>query len=131
MGRDGNEDRSALFERTREFVTALKATPSVQRFIMAQRRFQTDPGIRQILEALRVHGEAFRKAQEIGTLTQEQIRALRHAQAQYREHPATQELELARTGMVTLLKEVNAAMGNILGLDIGRIVGPAGGRCCS
>lgn len=105
----------------------MKATRAGQQLLAAEQRFHADPEIQRILATLREKGEVFRQAQEAGTLMQEQIRALREAQAQYREHPLAQELELARMRMEILLRDVNAAMANILDLDVGRIVGPARG----
>lgn len=130
MGTGQADGRALVLAHSREVAAALRATPAGRRLQVAELRFRADPDIPKILHKLQEHGQAFRRAQETGTLTQEQIRPLREAQAQYREHPAAQELELARTGMAALLREVNAVMGNILGLDIGRIVGPAGGGCC-
>ncbi len=120
-----SDGRARVLERTRELVVALKATPAGQRLIAAEQRFRADPEFQQILGTLREREEAFRQAQETGTPTQEQIRALREVQARYREHPLVHEVELARLPFEILLRDVNGAMANILELDVGRIVGPA------
>lgn len=121
------DGRAQVLERARELVAALKATPAGQRLKAAEQRFRADPEIQQILGALRERDEAYRQAQEAGTLTQEQIRALREVQARYGEHPLVHEVEIARMPFEILLRDVNGAMANILELDIGRIVGPASG----
>lgn len=121
------DGRAQVLERTRELVAALKATPAGQRLVEVEQRFRADPEIRQILGMLRERGEALRQARQAGTPTQEQIRALREAQARYREHPLVREAELARMPFEILLRDVNGAMANILELDVGRIVGPARG----
>jgi len=120
-----SDGRAQVLERARELVAALKATPAGERLVEAEQRFRAEPEIQGILGTLREREEAFRQAQEDGTLTQEQIRALRGVQAQYRAHPLAQELEFARTGIGVVLRDVNGAMANILDLDVGRIVGPA------
>ena len=120
-----SDGRAQVLERARELVAALKATPAGERLVEAEQRFRAEPEIQGILGTLREREEAFRQAQEDGTLTQEQIRALREVQAQYRAHPLAQELEFARTGIGVVLRDVNGAMANILDLDVGRIVGPA------
>lgn len=129
MGSDGSDGRSAVFERTREFVTALKATPSIQRFVVAQRRFQTDPGVQRLLADVQRKAETFQRAQQDGTLREEQIREVREAQARFYEHPVAQEFLKARDGAGAFLQETNRVISEILGLDFGQMVGPAGGAC--
>ncbi len=129
MGSDGSDGRSAVFERTREFVTALKATPSIQRFVVAQRRFQTDPGVQRLLADVQRKAETFQRAQQDGTLREEQIREVREAQARFYDHPVAQEFLQARDGAGAFLQETNRVISEILGLDFGQTVGPAGGAC--
>lgn len=129
MGRDGSDDRSAVFERTREFVTALKATPSIQRFVVAQRRFQTDPGVQRLLADVQREAQTFQRAQQDGTLQEEQIQQVRDAQARFYDHPVAQEFLQARDAAGTFLQETNRVISEILGLDFGQTVGPAGGAC--
>lgn len=129
MGRDGSGDRSPVLERTREFVTALKATPSVQHFVAAQHRFQTDSEVRQIMADLQRKADAFQKAQEDGTLREEQIRDVREAQARFQRHPLVQEFVQARDAAGLFLQETNRVISEILGLDFGQTAGPAGGAC--
>ena len=129
MGREGSDDRSALFERTREFVTALKEAPSVQRFMLAQRQFQTDPGVQRLLVDVQRKAETFQRAQQDGTLRPEQIQEVREAQARFYNHPLAQEFLQARDGAGTFLQETNRVISEILGLDFGQTVGPAGGAC--
>jgi len=129
MGRDGSDDRSAVFERTREFVTALKATPSIQRFVVAQRRFQTDPGVQRLLADVQREAQTFQRAQQDGTLQEEQIQQVRDAQARFYDHPLAQEFLQARDPAGTFLQETNRVISEILGFDFGQTVGPAGGAC--
>ncbi len=129
MGRDGSEDRSALLERTREFVTALKATPSVQRFVVAQHRFQADPGIQRLLADVQRKAQTFQRAQQDGTLREEQIQQIREAQARFYDHPLALEYLQARDGAGVFLQETNRVISEILGLDFGQTAGPAGGAC--
>ncbi len=130
MGRDEiTDDRSAVFERTREFVTALKAAPSVRRFMVAQRRFQTDPGVQRLLADAQRKAQTFQRARQDGTLQEEQIQEVREAQARFSDHPLAQEFLLARDAAATFLQQTNRVISEILGLDFGQTVGPAGGAC--
>ncbi len=129
MGRDGSGDRSPVLERTREFVTALKATPSVQHFVAAQHRFQTDPGIQRLLAEVQRKAQTFQRAQQDGTLREEQIQEVREAQLRFSDHPVAQEFLQARDAAGTFLQEANRVISEILGFDFGQTVGPAGGAC--
>jgi cell fate (sporulation/competence/biofilm development) regulator YlbF (YheA/YmcA/DUF963 family) len=129
MGRDGSGDRSPVLERTREFVTALKATPSVQHFVAAQHRFQTDAEVRQIMADLQRKTDAFQEAQQDGTLREEQIQDVRAAQARFQRHPLVREFVQARDAAGVFLQETNHVISEILGLDFGQTAGPAGGAC--
>lgn len=129
MDKDGSDDRSAVFERTREFVAAIKRTPCVHRFMVAQRRFQTDPGVQRLLADVQRKAETFQRAQQDGTLREEQIQEVREAQARFYDHPMAQEFLQARDAAGTFLQETNRVISGILGLDFGQIVGPAGGAC--
>jgi len=129
MGTDGSDDRSAVFERTREFVAALKAAPPVQRFVEAQHRFQADPGIQRLLADVQREAQTFQRAQQDGTLQEEQIQQVRDAQARFYDHPLAQEFLQARDPAGTFLQETNRVISEILGLDFGQTVGPAGGAC--
>lgn len=129
MGRDGSGDGSQVLERTREFVAALKATPAVKRFAGAQHRFQTDPEVQRILADLQRKAEAFQRAQQDGTVQQEQIQQVRDAQARFYDHPLAQEFLQARDAAGTFLQETNRMISEILGFDFGQTAGPAGGAC--
>ncbi len=122
-----SDGRAHVLERARELVAALKAAPAGQRLVLAEQRHRSDPEIQRILEILRERTASYRQAQARGTPPQEQVRALREAQAEYRAHPLVHEVERARVPFEVLLRDVNGAMADILGLDVGRIVGPVSG----
>lgn len=125
----GGDGRSAVLERTREFVAALKATPAIQRFAALQARFQTDPEVQGILEGLQRKVDAFERGQQDGTLREEQVRAVREAQARFQGHPLVQEFFQTRDAAGLLLQETNRVISETLGLDFGQTAGPAGGAC--
>jgi cell fate (sporulation/competence/biofilm development) regulator YlbF (YheA/YmcA/DUF963 family) len=129
MEREGSDHCSAVFERTREFVAALKATPSVQRFVEAQRRFQADREIQRLLAEVQRKAETFQRAQQDGALREEQIQQVREAQARFYDHPVAQEFLQARDAAGAFLQETNRVISEILGLAFGQTVGPAGGAC--
>lgn len=125
----GGDGRSAVLERTREFVAALKATPAVERFAAAQARFRTDPEVQEILQGLQSQVDDFQRAQQDGTLQEEQIRQVREAQARFQAHPLVREFLEAREAVGLFLQETNRVISGILGLDFGQTAGPAGGAC--
>jgi cell fate (sporulation/competence/biofilm development) regulator YlbF (YheA/YmcA/DUF963 family) len=129
MGRDGSDGGSAVLERTREFVAALKVTPSVQRFMVAQRQFQADREVQRLMAVVQRKAETFHRAQQDGTLREEQIQEVRDAQARFYDHPVAQEFLQARDAAGTFLQETNRVISEILGFDFGQTVGPAGGAC--
>jgi cell fate (sporulation/competence/biofilm development) regulator YlbF (YheA/YmcA/DUF963 family) len=129
MGTQGSDGRSAVLERTRELVAALKATPSIQRFVVAQDRFQTDSGIQRLLADVQRKAQTFQRAQQDGTVQEEQIQQVREAQARFYDHPLAQEFLQARDAVGTFLQETNRVISEILGFDFGQTVGPAGGAC--
>lgn len=129
MGKDGSDGGSAVLERTREFVSALKVTPSVQRFMVAQHRFQADREVQRLLADVQRKAETFQRAQQDGTLREEQIREVREAQARFYDHPLAQEFLQARDAAGAFLQEANRVISEILGMDFGQTVGPAGGAC--
>ena len=125
----GGDGRSAVLDRTREFIAVLKATPAVERFAAAQARFRTDPEVQQTLEVLQRNTDAFQRAQQDGTLREKQVRVVREAQARFQGHPLVQEFFQARDAAGVFLQETNRVISEILGLDFGQTAGPAGGAC--
>jgi len=123
------DGRRAVLQRTREFIAALKATPAIERFATAQARFQTDPKVQQTLQVLQRNADAFQRAQQDGTLREEQIREVREAQARFRRLPPVHEFSQARDVAGLFLQETNRVISETLGLDLGQTAGPAGGAC--
>lgn len=129
METDGGEGRSAVLERTGELVAALKTTLVVQRFVTAEQRFRTNPEVQRILEDLQSKMQAFQRAQQDGTLREEQVRDVREAQVRFYDHPMVREFFEAREAVGLFLQETNRVISEILGLDFGQTVGAAGGVC--
>jgi len=121
--------RSAVLGRTREFVTALKAIPSIQRFVAAQHRFQADPEVQRLLADVQHKAETFQRGQQSGTLREEQIQQVRDAQARFYDHPLAQEFLQARDAAATFLQETNGVISEILGVDFGGRAGRVRGCC--
>jgi len=124
------EDKSAVLARARDFVGVLKATPAGQVLAKAVGRAQGDPEVQRLRERLRRAVDAFQQAQRAGTTDEEQIQAIREAQAAYQRHPAVGELFGAQMQMTSLLRSANFVISDLLALDFGQTVRSAGG-CCS
>ena len=112
-----------------EFIGALRATPTVRRFIQAQRRFDTDPDVQALIATLQRRADAFRGAQQAGNVGATQVREVREAQAQIQRHPVVQEFASAQEAVGAFLQETNRVISDTLGMDFGQTAGPAGGAC--
>jgi cell fate (sporulation/competence/biofilm development) regulator YlbF (YheA/YmcA/DUF963 family) len=119
---DGREN---VLRRTDEFIEALRATPAVQRFAEASRRFEADQEVQSLMGTL----QRFQRAQQTGEVLGTRFQDVRNAQARLQNHPVVQEFLAARDAVGALLQETNLVISEILGLDFGQTVGPAGGAC--
>lgn len=123
---DGFERVAAM---TRDLADALRATPTIAAYRQAEARFRSDPQLRLLREEFERVAQTFREAQARSTVTQAQVRQVREVQTRLQRHPLVQEFLAARDAAGRLLQEVNRAMSEVLGLDVGATVGPAGGAC--
>jgi cell fate (sporulation/competence/biofilm development) regulator YlbF (YheA/YmcA/DUF963 family) len=123
------EEKSTVLARTRDFVGALKATPAGQALLKAVQRAQGDSEVQRLHEKLQRAVDAFQRAQQAGTVSEEQIQAIREAQAEYQRHPTVGELFGAQMKMTSLLRSANFVISDLLALDFGQTVRSAGGCC--
>ena len=130
MSEANSDGRDEVWKGVRAFAAALQATPALRRFAEAQERLRTDAELRILQDALRSKSEAFRLAQQEGSLRPEPLRELREAQATVQGHPIVQEFTAARDVVVALVRATNAEISGLLGLDFARLAGRSGG-CCS
>jgi len=106
----------------REFVSALKAAPAVRNLEVAARRLREDPEVHQLQETLDRADEACRQGLRDEMLCERQIEALREAQLAYQQHPAMRDWFQAEMEVRLLLRSMNAAISDVLGLDFGETV---------
>ncbi len=106
----------------RELVSALKVGGVVRRLEVAARRLREDPEVRHLQEMLDRADEACRQGGGDESLRERQMDALREAQLAYQGHPAVGEWFRADLEVRLLLRAVNAAISDILGLDVGQAV---------
>ena len=125
MERANLDGRENVLRRTDEFIEALRATPAVQRFAEASRRFEADQEVQSLMGTL----QRFQRAQQTGEVLGTRFQDVRNAQARLQNHPVVQEFLAARDAVGALLQETNLVISEILGLDFGQTVGPAGGAC--
>ena len=129
-----------------EFAAALRDSPEVsaavealgrliqeidafQRFEVARRAFQNDPGVVSVREQVKSAVGAYVEAQKNGSLTVDVIESVRTAQDKLREHPLVQNFSMKRQEVHRAFQTVNQAVGEVLGIDIAQIVAPASGCC--
>lgn len=120
---------ATVFEKGRELIEALLATPEISAYRRAEARFREDPDLRRLRAEFERVTAAFHRAQARGTLTHAQIREAREVQARLQQHSLVQQFLAARDVAGRCLQEVNRAMSEVLGLDVGATAGPAGGAC--
>lgn len=118
-----------ILAMTRDLADALRATPTIAAYRQAEERCRSDTQLGLLREEFERVARAFRQAEARGTLTQGQVRQAREVQARLQQHPLVQEFLTARDEAGRLLQMVNRAMSEVLGLDVGATVGPAGGAC--
>jgi cell fate (sporulation/competence/biofilm development) regulator YlbF (YheA/YmcA/DUF963 family) len=123
------EEKSVVLAQTQKFIGALKATPAGQALLRALERTQGDPEVQRLHENLQRAVDAFQRAQQAGTVSEEQIQAIREAQAEYQRHPTVGELFGAQMKMTSLLRSANFVISDLLALDFGQTVRSAGGCC--
>jgi cell fate (sporulation/competence/biofilm development) regulator YlbF (YheA/YmcA/DUF963 family) len=124
-----SDGRARVIQHADAFITALRATPVVQRFADAQRRFDTDPEVRALLETFQRLADGFQRAQRAGEARPDQVREIRDAQARIQAHPLVREFVDAREAVGRFLQETNLVISEVLGVDFGQTAGPAGGAC--
>ncbi len=121
-----SDGRQAVLQCTDEFIAALKSTPTVKRFHEAARRFETDEEVLSLKKRLR----QFEDTRRNRGISSSQLRDLRDAQAQLRNHPVVREFLASRDEVSELLQRTNVAISEILGIDFGQTAGPAASCCC-
>ena len=124
-----SDGHARVMQQTDAFIRALRATPVVQRFVGAQRRFDTDPEVQKRLETFQRLADGFQRAQQAGDARPDQVREIRDAQARVQAHPLVREFVAAREAVGVLLQETNLAISEVLGVDFGQTAGPARGAC--
>lgn len=125
-----SDGRGEVWTAVRAFTAALQAAPALRRLAAAEKRLRDDAELRILQDVLRSKSEAFRLAQQDGSLRPEPLRELREAQAAVQRHPAVQDFTGARDAAAALVRATNAEISGLLGLDFARLVGRSGG-CCS
>ncbi len=123
-----NEETQVL-EMAEALALVLKDTPVLQHFVMAERLFREDPGVQTMIKTLRHKAEEFQRAERAGNLNEAQVKEFREMQARFQAHPLLRNFQEAQQAAGFLLKETNAIISRMLGVDFARN-GRAAGGCC-
>lgn len=121
------DGRSVVTERARELVEALRAAPALQRFQAIDGLFRSDAEVARLQAGLRWKNERLQRAASQGRHDAALFRDVREAQARLQGHPLVIEFLTARAELQEFLREVNGAMTEVLGVDVGASAGRAGG----
>ena len=111
------------------FVTALETDESISAFREAKRRFDQNEELKALRTTYSERLPELQRKQADGTLTQEDINALRSLQEKVNGHPVTVEMLRTQERATKVLQESNSAISEILGFDFSATAAsPAG--CC-
>jgi cell fate (sporulation/competence/biofilm development) regulator YlbF (YheA/YmcA/DUF963 family) len=116
-------------EAAQALADALRHTEVIQAYLVAERRFQTDPDVGRVREGLLAAYQAYEQAERAGTATIEHIQEVRRRQQALQAHPTVGEYARAREAGGLFLQRVNEEISSLLGIDFGATAGPAGGAC--
>lgn len=108
------------------FVAALETDESIAAYREAKRRFEQNEELQQLRTTYSKRLPELQEKQAAGTLTQEDINALRALQQKVNEHPATGEMLRAQESAAKVLEECNTTISRILGFDFSATVASAG-----
>lgn len=111
------------------FVTALETDESISAFREAKRRFDRNEELKALRTTYSERLPELQRKQADGTLTQEDINALRSLQEKVNGHPVTVEMLRTQEQATKVLHKSNSTISEILGFDFSATAAsPAG--CC-
>ncbi len=111
------------------FVDALRENRAINGFLEAKNDFDADGELIALkAEYAALMGE-FQGKQVDGKVTREDIARLRALQMKVSTHPVTTRFLSARNEAVAVLKDCNAIMSHLLGINFAATAAPAG-SCC-
>ncbi|MDZ7707830.1 MAG: YlbF family regulator [Trueperaceae bacterium] len=110
---------AAVPERLRELVQALRVAPAIARFRAAEERFRGDEDVRALQARVRACHEQLQRAERANRHDPRLFQDAREAQALLQGHPAVAEFVASRQDAMDLLRDVNEAMTEVLGVDLG------------
>lgn len=107
----------SLREATQALIGNLRASEAFVRYQLAQADLNTDSSARSLLEQLSKTQASLRQKQTSGSVTQAEIEALRAVQEQVQSNRVIIEYAQAQLEAVTFLREINAEISQLLGID--------------
>ncbi len=107
----------SLRETTQALIGNLRASEAFVRYQLAQDSLNTDSGARSLLEQLSKTQASLRQKQASGSVTQVELAALRALQEQVHGNRVIMEYAQAQQEAVTFLREINAEISQLLGID--------------
>ena len=111
------------------FVTALETDESISAFREAKRRFDQNEELKALRTTYSERLPELQRKQADGSLTQEDINAMRSLQEKINGHPVTVEMLRTQEQATKVLHESNSTISEILGFDFSATAAsPAG--CC-
>ena len=110
------------------FVSAVTSSPEMETFVRTKGVFQGDPELSILRKRFGEQSKEVQSKQNTGTLTQEEIGAIRALQNSINSHPLTVQYLQARKAIIGQLQECNAAVSAELGFDFASAAAPQ--SCC-
>jgi cell fate (sporulation/competence/biofilm development) regulator YlbF (YheA/YmcA/DUF963 family) len=126
MAEPSGDGRGAVTQAVLDLVEVLRADPSIGRFRAAEERLRADAELVRMQAGLRWSHEKLQRAASEKRHDARLFQEVRETQARLQRHPLVVEFVTARRAAEELLRETNAAMTAVLGVDIGASAGRAG-----
>lgn len=112
------------------FAETILNTDVVKSFLAYREAYERDPDINRLRKELSEAVKAFRERQRTGEVNDSDIKRVRALQAALNKHPVVEGCSHAYDLFVDVLRESNAAISELLGMDFAETAAPAH-SCCS
>lgn len=120
---------TSMLEATSNLAENLLQSEPFLRYKAAERKLQKDSEAQQLLTDLSEMQQKIRELQYTGVISETDLKRLRALQNAEGTNDVIQEYGLAQELAITLLREVNQEISNLLGIDFASLTRRSGGCC--
>jgi len=117
-----------LQEATENLIENLRASEAFLTYQKALTSMNSDQEVLALLERLSTKQAELRRMQSIDSVTQPDVEELRAVQMQVQSYPAIMDYALSQQDAVSLLREINQEISELLGVDFASLAKQS--TCC-